>query len=158
MQTIARAVLALAALAATAAPAFAKITWGGKARPYLEARPSAEDSDATVRASCAFDGLLSLRLGADIGVGDGKGEAVSVKIESGGKSAKVQGLSRFSPDSEMTGGTELATDLPLNDPAIEILFSGKPVTLITADQKKHPLVDADGAGATKKFLKQCQGG
>ncbi|WP_442753732.1 hypothetical protein ACNHKD_12070 [Methylocystis sp. JAN1] len=152
------ALIAAALLAACASPAFGKTTWAGKPRPYLEARPSADEADATVRASCAFDGVLTLRLGADIGVGEGKGEPVSVKIESGGKSVKVQGVSRNSPDSEMTGGTELATDLPLNDPAVEILFSGKAVTLVTPDQKKHPLVDADAAGAAKKFLKQCRGG
>lgn len=152
------AIVAIAALAACASPAFAKTTWGGKPRPYLEARSNEDEADATVRASCAFDGLLTLRLGADIGVGEGKGEAVSVKIESGDKSAKVHGVSRNSPDSEMTGGTELATDLPLNDPAVEVLFSGKAVTIITPDQKKHTLVDADSAGATKKFLKQCRGG
>ncbi|WP_424362346.1 hypothetical protein [Methylocystis parvus] len=158
MKRFAPAIIATASLALCAAPAFAKTSWGGKPRPYLEARSNEDEADATVRASCAFDGLMTLRLGADIQVGEGKGEAVTVKIESGDKSAKVHGLSRSSPDSEMTGGTELVTDLPLNDPAIDILFSGKAVTIVTPDQKKHTLVDADSAGATKKFLKQCRGG
>lgn len=147
----------VAALALPLSPAVAKTTWGGKPRPYLEARPTEEESDAAVRAACVFDGLISLRLGAVYGVGKGNGEPVSVKVESDGKSVKVQGLSRKSPDIEMTGGTELAAELPLDDAAIDVLFGGKAVSIVTPDGKKHPLVDADASGAAKKFLKQCRG-
>jgi hypothetical protein len=149
---------AAVAFALPHSPALAKTLWGGKPRPYLEARPTEEESDAAVRAACMFDGLISLRLGAVYGVGKGNGEPVSVRIESDGKSARVQGLSRKSPDIEMTGGTELATELPLDDAAIGVLFSGKAVSIVTPDQKKHPLVDADASGTAKKFLDRCRGG
>lgn len=144
-----------AVLALLVSPALAKTTWSVVTMPFLEARPSESETDADLRASC-FDGLVSVRIGGTIGVGKGNGEAVSVKIESEGKSAKVQGVSRASPDVEMTGGTELVTDLPLNSPAVDILFSGKAVSIVTPDQKKHPLLDADASGAGKKFRKKCQ--
>ncbi len=151
-----RSVLILAAAILAASPALAKTTWSVVSRPFLEARPAEEESDADLRATC-FDGLVTVRIGGTIGVGKGNGEAVSVKIEGDGKSAKVQGVSRTSPDVEMTGGTELVTDLPLNSPAVEILFSGKAVKIVTPDQKTHTLFDADSSGAAKKFLKQCKG-
>jgi hypothetical protein len=47
------------------------------------------------------------------------------------------------------------TDLRLDSPAAEILFSGKAVKIVTPDQKTHSLFDADTAGAVKKFVKQC---
>ncbi len=143
-------------LVAAAAPAHAKMSWRTFNRPSLEIRPGEEESDATVRASCAFAGLIILRLGGQYNVGEGKGEQVSVTIESGGKSSKIRGVSRYSPDSEMTGGTELVTEMPLEDPALDILFGSKPATIVTPDQKRHPLADGDSAGAGKKFLKQCR--
>jgi hypothetical protein len=56
----------------------------------------------------------------------------------------------------MTGGTELVTELPLGDPVLEILFGSKPATIITPDQKKHPLADGDSLAAGKRVLKQCR--
>lgn len=147
--------VAIAALLGISSPVSAKSSWAIQSRPSLDVRPSGEDVDAFLRASCAFDGLMLLRIGAEYQVGNGKGEPVSVTIESSGKSSKLRGVSRWSPDSEMTGGTELVTELPLNDPVLEILFSGKPVTMITHDQKQHQLLDTDSGGVGKKFLKQC---
>ena len=70
-------------LVAVAPPALAKMSWRIVNRPSLEIRPSEEESDTTVRASCAFECLIVLRLGAQYHVGEGKGELVSVTIESG---------------------------------------------------------------------------
>ncbi len=105
------------------AAAAAKTSWSVANMPFLEARSSEPESDADLRAFC-FDGLVAIRIGGSIGVGKGGGEPVSVKIEGEGKSARVQGVSMNTPDSEMTGGTELVTDLRLDSPAAEILFSG----------------------------------
>ncbi|QGM98817.1 hypothetical protein [Methylocystis parvus] len=138
------------------ASANAKTVWSVERVPMIEARPSEPESDADLRAIC-FDGHVAVRIGGAIGVGKGNGEPVSVKIEGDGKSAKVQGVSKTTPDVEMTGGTELVTDLPLDSPAAEILFSGKVVKIVTPDQKTHTLFDADSSGAAKKFLKQCKG-
>lgn len=155
MRTFPGIAITVAAFLGAVPPVSAKSSWSTASHPSLDVRPSGEDVDALIRASCAFDGLMILRVGAEFQVGQGKGEPVSVTIESGGKSSKLQGVSRWSPDSEMTGGTELVTELPLHDPALDILFSGKPVTMITQDQKKHQLLDADRGGVGKKFLKQC---
>lgn len=149
--------VAMLALSGFAPLATANSSWRMVSRPSLEVRPSGEEVDASMRASCAFEGMVILRIGAESHLGSGRGEPVSVTIDSGGKSAKLRGVSRLSPDSEMTGGSELVTEVPLNDPSLEILFGGKPVTMITQDQKKHQLLDADTRGTGKKFLKQCDG-
>jgi hypothetical protein len=150
-------IVSAALLLALALPAArAKTVWSVASKPFLEARSSEPESDADLRATC-FDGLVTVRIGGTIGVGKGNGEPVSVKIEGDGKSVRVQGVSRNTPDSEMTGGAELVTDLLLDSQAAEILFSGKAVKIVTPDQKTHTLFDADPAGAVKKFLKQCRG-
>ncbi len=138
------------------AAAEAKTSWGVSKMPFLEAGSSEPESDADLRAIC-FGGLVTIRIGGSIGVGKGDGEPVSVKIEGEGKSATLHGVSMNTPDSEMTGGTELVTDLHLDSPAAEILFSGKAVKIVTPDHKTHTLFDADPAGAVKKFVKQCKG-
>lgn len=152
-----REAIAITALFGFVPAVMAKSSWHTVSRPSLEVRPSGEEVDASMRASCAFQGIMILRIGAEDHVGGGKGEPVSVTIESGGKSARLHGVSRLSPDSEMTGGIELVTEVSLKDPALEILFGGKPVILITPDQKKHQLLDADNGGVGKRFLKQCDG-
>jgi hypothetical protein len=150
-----RMISAALLLAAPVAAADAKTVWSVENKPFLEARSSEPESDADLRATC-FDGLVTIRIGGSIGVGKGGGEPVSVKIESEGKSARVQGVSMNTPDSEMTGGSELVTDLRLESPAAEILFSGKAVKIVASDHKTHTLFDADQAGTVKKFLKQCR--
>ena len=151
-----RMISAALLLALPVVSAQAKTIWSVASRPFLEARSSEPESDADLRATC-FDGLVTVRIGGTIGVGKGSGEPVSVKIEGEGKSAKVQGVSMSTPDSEMTGGAELVTDLRLDSPAAEILLSGKAVKIVTPDQKTHTLFDADSAGAVKKFVKKCRG-
>jgi hypothetical protein len=151
-----RMISAALLLALPVASAQAKTIWSVASKPFLEARSSEPESDADLRATC-FDGLVTVRIGGTIGVGKGAGEPISAKIEGEGKSAKVQGVSMNTPDSEMTGGAELVTDLRLDSPAAEILFSGKAVKIVTPDQKTHSLFDADSAGAVKKFVKQCRG-
>lgn len=157
MHSFVRIAIVIVSLFGVVSPTIAKSSWHMINRPSLEVRPSGEEVDASMRASCIFSGLILLRIGAENHLGEGKGEGVSVTIESGGKSAKLRGISRFSPESEMTGGRELVTEVPLNDPVLEILFSGKLVTMITQDQKKHQLLDVDNGGVGKKFLKQCAG-
>ena len=143
------------ALIEMCAPACAKVTWRSASRPYLEVRSNEEETDAALRASCGFDRLITIRLGAEHRIGDGKGEAVAIIIESDGKSAKLRGVSKNSPDSEMTGGIELLTEIPLEDPAVDILFSGKPVTITMPNQKRAHLLDADVDRTGRKFLKRC---
>lgn len=136
-------------------PAYAKMSWRSASRPYVEVRSGEEESDAVLRASCGFERLITIRLGAEHRIGEGKGETVTVTIESDGKSAKLRGISKNSPDSEMTGGIELLTEIALEDPAVDILFSGKPVTITMPNQKRDRLLDADAGRIGRKFLKQC---
>ncbi len=151
-----RMIFAALLLTLPVAAADSKTIWSVAKTPFLEARSSEPESDADLRATC-FGGLVAIRIGGSIGVGKGGGEPVSVTIEGEGKSARVQGVSQNTPDSEMTGGSELVTDLRLESPAAEILFSGKAVKIVTPDHKTHTLFDADAAGAIKKFVKQCRG-
>lgn len=149
--------IVVAALASLRVDARERIEWRREERPYLEARSKEAESDAMVRASCALQGRIQLRLGAYFSIGRGEGEPVSITVDSGAKTASVKGVSKFSPDSEMTGGTELVAEVGLDDPVVDILFSGRQVTIVTPGKKKERLLDADASGVTKKFVDDCRG-
>jgi hypothetical protein len=62
-------------------------------------------------------------------VGKGEGEKVALTFKSDGREAVVRGLSKWSDDSEMTGGTELVTEVKTSDPLFSVLQTGKAVRL-----------------------------
>jgi hypothetical protein len=134
----------------------AEIKWSNGARPYLEARSTEEESDASLRAICRNSQTIELRAGANEQVGEGDGKAVTLEFQSDGKKATLTGISKFSEDSEMTGGTELVTEVKDNDPIFSVLQTGKPVTITGFNDKKPVVWAAKGMkSAVAKFLKAC---
>lgn len=60
---------------------------------------------------------------------------MTLTLASAGKSATVKGRSRWSENSEMTGGTELRATVALTHPLFAVLATGKPIT-VTGSLKK----------------------
>jgi len=151
--------IAIGCFAFIATGASATDWWSGvhEKHVYLEGRPydSAEqESDADFRATCGSDGTVELRVGATLGIGEGRGEAVAATLQSGGVKVELQGKSRWSVDSEMTGGTELTMTAPLDHPVFSVLQTGKPITLLSGG-KKTSLSGRKAASAAKAFLDKC---
>jgi hypothetical protein len=149
--------LALTILPMLSGAACAETKWTVSTRPYLEARSTEEESDASLRAVCRSSGSIELRVGAAEGVGKGSREAVTLQFESAGQHATLRGVSRESDDFQMTGGTELVADVTADDPVFAVLTSGKPVKL--SGSLKTPVVwGADGVKrAVTQFLADCRG-
>src|SRR5215510_10007081 len=93
---------ALFALSLTATPAFAYdwiyldesktlIGWTGE-----------EEGDTDFRATCKDGGKAQIGIGATPGIGEGKGEAVSVTLTAGTQTLTIDGKSGNSPNFEMT--------------------------------------------------------
>jgi hypothetical protein len=138
-------------------PAAAATKWTVSTRPYLVARSTESESDASLRALCRYSESIELRLGAeDGGVGEGKGEKVNLHLESQGKTATLEGVSRRSEDSEMTGGTELVTEVRADAPVFAVLQTGKPVKLSGSLPKPVVWSPQGMASAVKTFLKACK--
>ncbi len=140
-----------------------KVEWSLSSYPFLEARSTESESDASLRAQCAPGNRVILSFGAPATpgfMGEGEGESMSVMLESAGKTASVKGISKQSVDSELTGGIELATDVSLDDPLFDVLSTGKPVMIVKADGMKEALTEGEygeGADAVKQFVKACGG-
>jgi hypothetical protein len=140
-----------------AAPSQAAMRWQAGHRPSLLAHSTESESDRTFWALCRGPGAIELRIGADDFVGKGKGEPVSLTFASGGRRATLRGISKNSDDFQMTGGTELVTEVTRDDPVFAVLLTGKPVT-ITGSVKKPIMLDGKSAKpAVAKFLAACAG-
>src|ERR1700730_16444362 len=104
--------IALLGLATLTGPGQAKVAWVVSTAPYLEARSNESEADASLRAICRNSSAVELRVGAYNSVGKGQGESVVLHFNSQVGSAVLRGVSRKSEDYEMTGGTELVTEIP----------------------------------------------
>lgn len=117
-------------LSAQAAPV--KVNWSldktDKGMATLSGLPDEEESDLVLWTTCRADGKIDIGVGAYDEVGQGKGEAVTVTLASGGKSVTLKGKSRDSANAEMTGGTELQTIVTRDDALFTVLATGKPIT------------------------------
>jgi hypothetical protein len=137
--------------------AAAEVVWTVATRPYLIARSSEPESDASLRALCRNPDAIELRLAAREGVGKGRGEPVTLRFQSAGHIAVVNGVSRRSEDFQMTGGTELVTDAKSGDAFFQVLSSGQAVTL-SGSIKSTATWDAVGISTSvKSFLSACSG-
>ena len=96
-------------------------------RMVLSGMPDQEEVDTDVWLACRKDGRFDIGLGANDSIGEGKGEAVSVTLTSGGKTATVKGTSHNSDNFEMTGGTELIGVVAKSDPLFAVLSAGPTV-------------------------------
>jgi hypothetical protein len=117
--------------------------------------PVEEEGDALLRLRCRGFGLIDTHLGGAVGIGKGEHEAVTVTLSSGGLKAEVKGLSIFTEDSEMTGGTELLTALMPNHDAFGVLTSGKEIELKSPDKTERFTLGPKPTAALKAFLKKC---
>jgi hypothetical protein len=117
-------------LPAMAAPV--KVNWSvdkdDKGMATLSGLPDEEESDLVLWAACRKDGKMDIGVGAYDEVGQGKGEAVTVTLASGGKTVTLKGKSQNSANAEMTGGTELQTTITRDGPLFALLATGKPIT------------------------------
>jgi hypothetical protein len=66
---------------------------------------------------------------AESHVGKGKGEAVTLKLSSDGRTATLTGVSRESANVEMTGGIELRAVVARDHPLFVVLATGKPIAV-----------------------------
>jgi hypothetical protein len=136
-------------------PALAETKWTVATSPTLTVQSDEAESDHSLIAICPMPGIVELFVGADDQVGKGEGETVKLRIESGGKSATLSGVSRRSFNHEMTGGTELVTRIDTSNEAFKVLFSGKPVKLSGSMKKPVTWNHKGMADAVKKFIKDC---
>lgn len=114
------------------------------------------EQDALVRLACKRGGKLEIGLGADVGIGKGRGEAVAMSAKSGMASVRIDGVSKRSENFEMTSGVELVKSSDVNDPLIELLKMEQPVTFRQEPNGKSYTFSAKGFGAAlAKFLKGC---
>jgi hypothetical protein len=148
--------LALFALSLTATPAFAYdwiyldesktlIGWTGE-----------EEGDTDFRATCKDGGKAEIGIGAQPGIGEGKGEAVSVTLTAGAQTLTIDGKSGNSPNFEMTGGVELQTNVDGKHQIFALLLGKGAIKVTKPIQANWP--EKGRAAATKKFQKACFGG
>ena len=118
--------------------------------------PDEDESDALLRLGCKGSGLIDTHLGGIFGIGEGKHEAASVILSSGALTARVQGVSIWTEDSEMTGGNELLAGLFSNDDAFRVLTSGKEITLLGGSENVERFeLGAEATAELKAFIEKC---
>lgn len=98
-------------------------------QPNLTGMSTVEEADTEFWALCIGGGQAEIGVGANSIVGKGAGEKVALTLKSGAQTATIAGTSRNSENSEMTGGTELHTQVKIDDPLFAVLATGKPVTV-----------------------------
>jgi hypothetical protein len=138
-----------------AGSAAAKTKWTAATSPSLYAASDEDESDRSLYAVCPIRGIVELYVGANEQVGKGENEAVKLRVESDGKSATLSGFSRWSYNSEMTGGTELVTRVEADHEFFKVLSSGKPIKLTGSLRKPVTWNHPGMADAVKKFMKDC---
>src|SRR5215207_2419141 len=102
--------IAVALLLTPAIAHAADVVWSvskQKGRAHLGGMPDEPEVDYEFWAHCRADGSIEVGAAAEAHVGKGRGEAVTLKLASAGKSATLTGVSRKSENFEMTGGVEL---------------------------------------------------
>ena len=113
------------------------------------------ESDHSFYAVCPIRGIVDLYVGAQEQVGKGENEAVKLRFDSDGKTATLSGISRWSYNSEMTGGRELVTRVETGNDVFKVLSTGKPIRLSGSLGKPVTWNHPGMADAVKKFMKDC---
>jgi hypothetical protein len=127
-----------------------------RSAPYLEIRSNEAESDTILRATCPNAGVIDLRIGAEFQVGGGDGKSVNLVLQSGGKTARIKGISLPSADQQMTGGTELVASVPIDDPIFEVLAAGAPIRFTGSIKETKVALGASASAALKRFLDRCK--
>ena len=126
-----------------------------KGRAFLGGMPDVPEVDYELWAHCRRDGKIDVGAGAEAHVGKARGEAVTLKLVSAGKTATLTGVSRLSENSEMTGGIELRATVSRDHPLFEVLATGKPIAV--SGPIKPMTWKVKGLSAkTAEFLKACK--
>jgi hypothetical protein len=84
--------------------------------------------DTLFRVGCRPTGKIELGIGADVSVGKGENEPVTLTAISGKTILKVDGVSKKSGNFEMTGTSELVKETSFDDPVIQLMIKTKSVT------------------------------
>jgi hypothetical protein len=123
----------------------------------LVIRSSEPESDAILRASCRKPGAIELRLGAEFQVGKGDGAIVELVVKSGGKTVRIAGTSKPSVDQQMTGGTELLTQVQPDDPIFDVLASQGEIRFSgSVKDDTKAILGPSVSAALKRFLDHCR--
>lgn len=143
-------------LAATPASAVDQIVTAGT-KASIEIMPNESEVDRTLEAICLGAGRIELRIGAELQIGKGGFDPVTVKISAGKASASLSGTSVKSPNFEMTGGSELLTVVETSNRALALLVEDKGSAVLEWN-KKRATVAFDGAARRKlaAFVKTCE--
>jgi hypothetical protein len=126
-----------------------------KGRAFLSGMPDVPEVDYELWAHCRADGKIEVGAGAEVHVGKGRGEAVTLKLTSGGKTATLTGVSRWSENSEMTGGIELRATVSRDHPLFAVLATGKPI-FVSGPIKPMTWPVKTLSAKTAEFLKACK--
>ena len=114
------------------------------------------EGDAFLRATCTGGGIVELRLGAEFDVGQGRGEPVTLSLQSKGKKVRIHGRSFPSADSQMTGGSELLSSFSTKDEIFVVLLSGAPIRLSGSIPKEGAINFGPKATAALASFLKCE--
>ena len=124
-------------------------------RAYLAGMPNESEVDYEFWARCRADGAIEIGAAAESQVGKGGGEAVTLKLSSGLKSATLTGVSRESENVEMTGGIELRATVARDHPVFAVLSAGYKIK-VTGPIKPMTWEAKGLKQKTAAFLKACK--
>ena len=146
---------ALAALPAQATPAF---SWMYIAESHsLIGSTGEEEGDTDFRATCKAGGKAELGIGAAQGVGTGGGEAVTVTLANadGTLTVHIAGVSKQSPNFQMTAAVELVAAADKTHAVFTLLAAPGPIKVSGPLSPQWPATGR--AAATKAFISACFG-
>ena len=158
MGRLAHTWIAVALLLLPAAAHAADVVWavskkGGRA--YLGGMPNVSEVDYEFWAHCRANGSIEVGAAAESHVGKGRGEAVTLKFASAGKTATLTGVSRESANVEMTGGIELRAVISREHPLFIVFATGKPI-VVSGPIKPMTWPVKRLSARTAEFLKACK--
>jgi hypothetical protein len=155
---LAMRLLLCAAVVLIPATASAEVLWQftkKHGRPLLQAMSDEPESDTEFWALCRAGAAIDIGTGADINVGEGKGELVTLTLAGAGQRATVVGKSRNSANFQMTAGTELRASIARDHALFKVLATDKPITVSGAS--KPLTLPAKGRKAkVAAFLQACK--
>ena len=158
MVRLAQTWIAVVLLLWPAAAHAADVVWtvskkGGRA--YLGGMPNESEVDYEFWAHCRANGSIEVGAAAESHVGKGRGEAVTLKFASAGKTATLTGVSRESENVEMTGGIELRAVISREHPLFIVFATGKPI-VVSGPIKPMAWPVKRLSARTAVFLKACK--
>jgi hypothetical protein len=125
-------------------------------RPLLNGFSGEYEGDDEFWAHCRKDGSIDIGVGAHSRVGRGRGDAVRLTIASAGERTMLSGASRWSMNSEMTGGTELRARVRPDDALFAVLRTGKPIAVTGSIEQPARWGVAGLKQKVAAFLQACK--